>query len=214
MQRKTRLALIGAATAAVVAIGGVGIASADDSASGKNPFSNLLSRLVGDGTITQNQADAITKAMDEDRAAHEAEREARHQETQDAIAKALGLEWDAIETRLEAGETLAAIAGEKKDALIAALVAIETKHIDEHVADGRFTAEQAKEMKAGLTERVTAMVEGTHGPGRHGMRGPGMGGHHGFGDGDDDHEEGRGHHEDGFEFGPMGTSDGSDGDDA
>lgn len=214
MKRRTRLALIGAATAAVVTIGGIGIATADDVAAGKNPLSNLLSKLVTDGTITQNQADAITEAMDEERAAHDAERTAHEQARQDAITKTLGLEWSAIQTRLQNGETLAAIAGENKDALIKALVAVESKHIDEHVTDGRLTEAQATEMKASLTERVTAMVEGTRGPGfghRDGDdedfdgrdHGPGHGPEHGPG-------HGPGHHGGGFGFGPMGTPGGSD----
>lgn len=204
MQRKTRLALIGAAAALVVGIGGIGIASADDTATGRNPLSTLLSNLVGQGTITQDQADAITAAMDEEHAAHEQERAAHEQDRQDAITKVTGLEWSAIQDRLAKGETLAAIAGDKKDALIKALVAVEEKHIDQHVADGRFTEAQATEMKSGLTARITAMVEGK---GPHMGREFGEGDEHGPGMG---HHEGRGHHgNSGFGddsgFGPMGT---------
>ena len=181
MQRKTRFALIGATTAAVVAIGGIGIASANDVVAG------------------------ISSLSKPDRATH-AERALHHQERQDAISRVVGLEWSAIEARLADGETLAAIAGEKKDELIKALVALAETHIDQHASDGRFNEEQATEMKASLTERVTAMVERNEGFGRHGFGGgfgPHRGGHgSGMGPG---HGMGRGHHGEGFGFGPMGT---------
>lgn len=207
MLKKYRLALIGAATAIVVAVGGVGIASADDNGRGGNPFSQLLSKLVGNGTITQDQADAITKAADDDMAAHHAEHQAREEAHQAVIAKALGMEWSAIQTRLQAGETLADIAGSKKAALIKALVTFEEKEIAQGVTDGRLTEAQATEMKSHVTERVTAMVEGTfggHGMGPRGMGGPGMGGP-GMGGPDMDGFGGHGDH-DGFGDGPMGTS--------
>jgi hypothetical protein len=128
MHRKTRNAIMGAATAAVVAVGGVGIASAH----GNQP----------------GQA--------HERGASNAEHEARHDAKQKVIADTLAMEWAAIQARLLAGETLADIAGDKKAALIEALVAHE---------------------QAELTQRVTEMVEGTH-------RGLGMKrGHRGFGPG-------------------------------
>lgn len=209
MRRQTRLALIGAATAIVVAVGGAGIASATDVAQGNNPLSNLLSKLVGNGTINQSQADAIVKAADDERAAHEAERAAHQKAKQDAIAKAIGLDWSAIEARLQKGETLAAIAGDKKAAVIKALVAIEEAELAERVKDGVLTQDQATQMKSSITDRVTAMVEGNFGPGRGGMGrgfGPGMGDHDGdgFGPGMGGHGMGGGHHGGGFGEGPMG----------
>jgi len=65
---------------------------------------------------------------------------------------------------LKAGETLAAIAGVKKDALITALVAFHTKQIDDAVASGKLTSERAASMKANLKDHVTAMVERVKGP--------------------------------------------------
>ena len=91
-------------------------------------------------------------------------------------------------------ETLAAIAGAKTPALIAALVADETKRIDAAVTAGKLTAAQATTLKAGLVAHVTEEVNspaplrgpkdgkggkggrGDHGP--HGMGG-GMGGNSG-----------------------------------
>jgi hypothetical protein len=92
-----------------------------------------------------------------------------------------------IKTRLAAGETLAAIAGAKKDALITALVADETKRIDAAVTAGKLTAAQATEMKANLVAHVTDEVNSTRpiGPkmddrgGKGGKGGRGHGGHGG-----------------------------------
>jgi hypothetical protein len=63
-----------------------------------------------------------------------------------------------IKTRLAAGETLAAIAGAKKDALITALVADETKRIDAAVTAGKLNAAQATTLKSTLTAHVTTEV--------------------------------------------------------
>ena len=80
-------------------------------------------------------------------------------------------------------ESLATIAGAKKDALINAIVAFETKEIDAKVTAGKITAAQATTLKANLTARVTDMVNSVKGPGmgkRGGMHGDndnkGMGG--------------------------------------
>jgi len=65
---------------------------------------------------------------------------------------------------MKAGDTLATIAGAKKDALIAALVAFHTKQIDDAVAAGKLTANQATKLKANIKDRVTAGVERAKGP--------------------------------------------------
>ncbi len=99
------------------------------------------------------------------------------------VAKTIGLDAAVIKTRLAAGESLGAIAGTKKDALIAVLVVEKTKHIDADVTAGKLTAAQATTMKAGLVAHVTAEVNSVGGPkggpGMGGKGGPGMGGHKG-----------------------------------
>ena len=66
-------------------------------------------------------------------------------------------------------KTLAEIAKEKGktvDGLVQALVAAEEKTIDEAVADGRLTEEQASGAQVELAERMEALVNGElHGPG-------------------------------------------------
>jgi len=74
------------------------------------------------------------------------------------ITATLGIDSTTLHTRLAAGESLATIAGAKKDALIAALVADETKQIDAAVTAGKLTAAQATTLKANLTAHITAEV--------------------------------------------------------
>jgi len=204
-----------AITSLALTVGTVGVSSAASKSSVKvsinksitmpgaqqDKLAGILSDLVKKGTLTQAQADAltaaITSAKSADDAAHAAEEAARNADRAalDAlIAKTIGLDATVIKTRLAAGESLGAIAGSKKDAVIAVLVADETKRIDAAVTAGKLTAAQATTLKAGLVAHVTAEVNSVGGPmggpgmgGRgHGHGGPGMGGH-GFGDNDGDH---------------------------
>lgn len=148
----------------------------------------VLAALVTKGTITQAQADAITAALTAAEAAAIANRPADAGRPDPAatialISSTIGVDAATIQKRLAAGETLAAIAGAKKDALIAALVAAETKRIDAAVTAGKLTAAQATTMKSTLTAHVTEEVNSTRpmGPkgGDKGDRGgkPGKGGH-------------------------------------
>jgi len=190
--------VIAAITAVALSVGVVGTASAHDNGAKSNGLSSILSDLVKKGTLTQAQADALNAAIaaartaDDakrvaDKAAHDAERAA----LEALVAKTIGLDAAVIKTRLAAGETLGAIAGAKKAALIDALVAEQTKRIDAAVTAGKLTAAQATTMKAGLVAHVTAEVDSVRGPKGgpgmggpkgghgHGHGGPGMGGHDG-----------------------------------
>ena len=193
MERKTKLKIAAAGTGVVLIISGAGIASADSShAKGSNPFSRALSSLVGKGTITQNQADEITKAVDADRTAQDAARTASQTARENLVASTLGIDTATIKSRMEAGETLAAIAGTKTDALITALVKLETTEIDARVTTGVLTAAQATTEKAALQAHVTAEINKTRGL----MGGPGKGGPGRGGKGDHmggDNRGGRGH---------------------
>jgi len=118
----------------------------------------VLAELVKAGTITQAQSDAISKAMVNAPAAAKAAAEAQKAAHEKLIADTVGLAWADIVTRLNAGETLAAIAGAKKDALVAALVKEATDRITADVAAGRLTEAQATVRKTGLTERIIAEI--------------------------------------------------------
>ena len=134
----------------------------------------VLAELVKAGTITQAQSDAISKALVNAPAAAKAAAEAQKAAHEKLIADTTGVAWADIQTRLQAGETLGAIAGAKKDALIAALVKEATDRIDAAVAAGRVTAEQATQQKTGLAERITADVSSVHkAPGAMGKKGKG-----------------------------------------
>jgi len=123
----------------------------------------------GPKTATERAANDAQRVAD--KAAHEAERAV----FEALVAKTIGVDAAVIKTRLAAGETLGAIAGTKKAALIDVIVADKTKHIDAAVTAGKLTAAQATTMKAGLVAHVTAEVDSVRGP----KGGPGMGGHKG-----------------------------------
>ena len=131
-------------------------------------LSALLATLVSKGTITQAQADAVVAAAKSAEAARDALRPAKGgmkdsmKADLDAklalIASTLGTDTKTVLTRIQAGDSLATIAGAKKDALITALVADETKRIDAAVTAGKLTAAQATTLKANLTAHVTDEV--------------------------------------------------------
>jgi hypothetical protein len=185
MSSKKRMAAV-AITIAALTAGSVGVASAHDGAGKGAAKATVLADLVKAGTITQAQADAITKkfddlkaTMDANKSADKAARDAHHAAVEALVASTLGIDATTIKSRVAAGESLATIAGAKKAALISALVAFETKDIDARVTAGKLTAAQATSMKATLTKHVTKMVESVGGPkgfGPKGEKGPkGMG---------------------------------------
>jgi hypothetical protein len=146
-------------------------------------IASVLATLVKDSTITQAQADKITAALTAARAAHEANEgskrgilEAERAARQSLIATTIGKSIAEIQSALASGQSLGAIAGDKRTALITALVADHTKKIDAAVTAGKITAAQATNMKANLTAHVTAQVDAVRpaiGPGM------GKGGHKG-----------------------------------
>lgn len=175
-----------------------GSAIAASAHGGRGPGGNLdgvLTGLKDKGTLTQSQIDAIKKALEDQRTSEQAARVAEATEFQKLITTTIGLDSATITTRLKAGESLGAIAGAKRQALIDALIAFHTKKIDQGVTDGKLTAAQATTLKAGLSASVTFFVDRV--PGSLGGRGHGPGfDHPGMGPGGDDHMgkgHGRGH---------------------
>jgi len=147
-----------AATAIVLNVSATAVASADNG-KGRAAMSSLLSGLVSNGTITQSQADAITKAAQDARAAAKGVMDKNREAIDSAITSTLGISLDSLKSRLKAGESLATIAGDKKAALITAISAEINKQIDAAVTAGKLTAAQATAQKMKTTERVTNMVE-------------------------------------------------------
>jgi len=76
MSSKKRIAAI-AITIAALTTGSIGVASAHDGVNKGLVKATVLADLVKEGTITQAQADAISKKFDEVRAAKQAERAAK-----------------------------------------------------------------------------------------------------------------------------------------
>jgi hypothetical protein len=105
-----------------------------------------------------------------------------HSDELDAAAAYLGLTPANLITKVEAGQTLAQIAGATSGktvaGLVAALVAAEKTELAAKVTAGRITQAQADAIIPTLTATFTAYVNGTGGP--HGPGGPGGGhfGHH------------------------------------
>jgi len=147
-----------AATAIVLNVSATAVASADNG-KGRAGISSLLSGLVSNGTITQSQADAITKAAQDARAAAKGVMDKNREAINSVITSTLGISLDSLKSRLKAGESLATIAGDKKAALITAISAEINKQIDAAVTAGKLTAAQATAQKVKTTERVTNMVE-------------------------------------------------------
>lgn len=130
--------------------------------------------LVADGVITQEQADTLADV----REAIQAEREARKAERLQGIADAIGITVDELEAAKDDGQTLAEIAGDNLPALVDHLTAEATEKINEAVAEGRVTQEQADEKLDGLAERIEQRLESGDG---FGPKGHGRRGHHGHG---------------------------------
>ncbi len=131
----------------------------------------MLQPLVDDGTLSADQADAVVAHMVENRPERDGPRgpgrggpgrghRGAHLET---VTELLGIEAETLRAELQGGATLAEVAeanGVATDELVAALVADAMERIDEAVAEGKITAEEAAEKEAQLTERVTARVNG------------------------------------------------------
>ena len=152
------------ATAVVALTVSTGSAALADNGKGKDRLSSLLSGLVAKGTITQSQADAIVKAQSDVKAAGKAAMETNRAAVDAVVTATLGITTDAIKARLKAGESLATIAGAKKDTLIAAITAEINRQIDAAVVAGKLTAAQAAERKAKTVENVTKRVNNLRPP--------------------------------------------------
>ncbi|HUW78379.1 MAG TPA: hypothetical protein VMV52_06485 [Candidatus Nanopelagicaceae bacterium] len=178
MQKRTKMMLAASGTGLALLIGGVGVANADSNSPGTSkslgasriggdahsPFSHVLSVLVAKGTITQAQADAIVKEASNERATQDASHAASETAHETLIATTIGSDWPTILKRLQAGDSLATIAGAKTAALISALVNEAGAQIDAGVNAGRITSTQATTIKANLQEHITAAVNGTGHP--------------------------------------------------
>ena len=86
MSTKKRIAAV-AITIAALTTGSVGVASAHDGANKGLVKATVLADLVKAGTITQAQADAISKKFDDVRAVKQAERAAKKTANPNKVGK-------------------------------------------------------------------------------------------------------------------------------
>jgi hypothetical protein len=104
----------------------------------------------------------------------------------DAMAEAIGIDVEELRTALQDGQTPAEVAeanGVSRADLVDAIVADITTHIEEHVADGGLTQEQADERLADVEANAELIVDGERPEGM-GPGGPGRGGPPPFGEDD------------------------------
>lgn len=166
----------------------------------KQAMKNRIDAAVDSGQLTEEQATELKERIDSDefpllaRGGHGGPGlhvygpgHAGRGEVLAAAASYLGLTEAELREQL-ADQTLAEVAkeeGKSVSGLVDAMVASAEKSIDQAVADGKLTKEQADELKDGLEERMTDLVNGEleHGPGVHGRGFGDMDGHmgrHGF----------------------------------
>ncbi len=145
---------------------------------------DVLAPLVADGTITQAQADAVTQALvaarpergeGRGRGGHGPGGHGAIRQGLGAAATALGMPEQELVSALRGGQTLAQVAqgrGVDPQVVVDALVAEVKAHLDEEVASGEHTQEEADQKLATATERITDMVNNGR-PERGEGRGPG-----------------------------------------
>jgi hypothetical protein len=169
----------------VMPAGALGIASnqaagtaADPSAScgPRATFKGVLDKLVADGTITQAQADAITKAMQEAAAANHpggpggpgGRRGPMAGRVIDGMfqvsADTIGVSVDDLKAALQSGQSVADVANAHSvnpSDVVTAIVDAGTTKFDAAVASGKVTQQQADLLKSHLPQAADRFVNHT-----------------------------------------------------
>lgn len=162
MRRTTTTLVAGFALAGLAGVG-IAAAAAGDGPGGR--IGEILSGLVQKGTINQDQADAVEKALTDAREQDRAERQERLQDRMAAVdtllQDTLGMTRQQVMDQLRAGKTLKQIAGDKSDELASGAVALAEQELAGAVSDGRLTQEQADRIATGLETRVSQWLAGT-----------------------------------------------------
>jgi hypothetical protein len=147
-----------------------------------------IDEAVADGDITQDEADDL-KADLEERMTDLVNRDLPGpgggfgrrvfaHASLDVAAEALGITEDELRDALQDGQTeVASDQGDEVQTVIDALVAAATARIDDEVAEGDLSQDEADDRKADLEERMTDLVNGDlPTPGPFGRHGPGFDG--------------------------------------
>jgi hypothetical protein len=167
MTKKKVIAVV--VTTLALTAGSIGVAGAASKASHKAP--NKVS-----ATKAETRASAPTDCWPDPMGRKGGPLDANRAAMEALVSATIGVDSATVKSRLKAGESLAQIAGAKKDALIAVLVADKTKRIDADVTAGKITAAQATEKKANLVAHVTEEINEVGGKGHKGGK-DGRGGH-------------------------------------
>ncbi|NNK91387.1 MAG: hypothetical protein HKO87_03065 [Acidimicrobiia bacterium] len=171
--------VLAATMVAAMLITGAAVASAqeapeDDATVTENvvtTVADVIQGLVDDGTLTQEQADNVTAALEQ----HRANRPGKGGAHLTEIAEVLGLTVDELKTQLQEGATLADVAGDQVDDVAQLITDQMNERVDQALEDGRITEEEAAEKRAEIEEKVTEILNGEADFGRrgHGRRGHG-----------------------------------------
>ena len=188
MTKKKVIAVV--VTTLALTAGSIGVAGAASKASHKASYKVSVTK---EETRESRRTDCFPNPMDRDRpmGGKGGPLDADRAAMEALVSATIGVDSATVKSRLKAGESLAQIAGAKKDALIAVLVADKTKRIDADVTAGKLTAAQAAEKKANLVAHVTEEVNA-------------VGGKPAFGKGPKDGRGGHGHDHRGPKGGGMG----------
>jgi polyhydroxyalkanoate synthesis regulator phasin len=169
MRKTIAAASIAVTGLGVLGLGGAAIAGAQDDSSDDDSggwVQDALSGLVDDGTITQDQADAVEDALADARPEHPFGHGGflfGPGGDFSTLADSLGIDEDELRSELSDGKTIADIAEEQGvdvQDVIDDIVAAQRERLDEAVADGDLTQDEADEILANAEERVTAFVNG------------------------------------------------------
>ncbi len=155
-----------------VAMGGLALAQTDDGPPpatdrpAVDPILERLAPLVADGTITQEQAEAVAEVLRPVAVRAGVGRALSNlRDLAGLAAEVIGIEPQQLAEELGEGRTLAEIAadhGSSRDELIAELTAAVESQIDQAVADGRLDAEQGAQAKDRLQRRIPELVDRVH----------------------------------------------------
>ncbi len=186
---------LGVMVVAVVAavMGGIAFAQTDDSVdpveTRQTQVTDRLAPLVEDGTITQDQADAIAESFSQrfaDRLAQKEEHRAEREATRQELLTLLDMVAEELRTAVSEGMTLAEIAeqqGTSAQAVIDLMVGRAEEQLADAVANERLTQAEADEKLAEITDKITDKVNNGGGFGKSFGPGHGHGRGHGRGPG-------------------------------
>ena len=167
------VAAIGIASLGVAALNPVGAVSAAVATHTKSgdkagPLSDALDELVGNGTISQDQANAVENTVQAKRQANWAKRPHLGKKLVEGIANDLNMAPKDLMAELRSGKSIAGVAGEKgvdPQKIVNDVVGAIDAKIDQRVANHKMDQAKADTMKQNLPQRVTDFVNRVWGQG-------------------------------------------------